>query len=58
MLHEHGVKALVDVRTMPRSRKNPQHNKETLETALPAEHGVAYRWMGQELGGCANATRS
>lgn len=51
LLAENGVKTLVDVRTMPRSRTNPQHNKERLEVELTATAGVAYRWMGAELGG-------
>lgn len=50
-LQEHGVKTLVDVRTMPRSRTNPQHNKDNLEIALPATGGISYVWLGKELGG-------
>jgi len=34
LLKGHGVKQLVDVRTIPRSRKNPQYNAETLPQAL------------------------
>ena len=49
-LKEHGVKTLVDVRTIPRSRTNPQHNRENLETALPSQ-GLRYHWLGKELGG-------
>lgn len=41
MLHGHGVKRLIDVRTVPRSRHNPQFNRETLPDALAAEN-IAY----------------
>lgn len=34
LLRAHHVERLVDVRTMPRSRKNPQFNRETLSKAL------------------------
>jgi uncharacterized protein (DUF488 family) len=44
MLRAHGVDLLVDVRTMPRSRQNPQFNRETLPEALAAAH-VEYRHM-------------
>ena len=35
------VRLVVDVRTVPRSRTNPQFNRETLPASL-AEHGIAY----------------
>jgi uncharacterized protein (DUF488 family) len=34
ILRAHGVKRLVDVRRIPRSRHNPQFNRETLRKAL------------------------
>jgi len=34
MLQEHGATLVADVRTVPRSRHNPQFNKETLPQAL------------------------
>lgn len=41
LLRAHGVTLLVDVRTVPRSRTNPQFNHETLPASLePA--GIAY----------------
>jgi uncharacterized protein (DUF488 family) len=49
MLKAHGVACLVDVRTIPRSRHNPQFNGETLGAAL-REAGIAYRPM-KSLGG-------
>lgn len=45
----HGVATLVDVRTVPRSRTNPQFNRERLAKVLPAA-GVGYVHVA-ELGG-------
>ena len=50
LLHEHGVNLLVDVRTVPYSRRHPQFRKHDLETAC-REAGVDYRWRGEPLGG-------
>jgi uncharacterized protein (DUF488 family) len=41
-LEAHGVARLLDIRTIPRSRHNPQFNRENLAAALPAA-GIAYR---------------
>ncbi|HEX5417892.1 MAG TPA: DUF488 domain-containing protein [Chloroflexota bacterium] len=41
LLRAHGVATLADIRTIPRSRRNSQFNKEALEAALPAE-GIRY----------------
>jgi uncharacterized protein (DUF488 family) len=41
LLTAHAVTQLVDVRTVPRSRHNPQFNRETLPAALEA-HGIGY----------------
>ena len=41
-LTANGVRRLVDVRTVPRSRHNPQYNRETLPAAL-AQAGIDYR---------------
>jgi uncharacterized protein (DUF488 family) len=41
LLQAHAVERLVDVRTMPRSRYNPQFNRETLSQSL-AEAGIRY----------------
>jgi uncharacterized protein (DUF488 family) len=38
MLKAHAVKRLVDVRTVPRSRHNPQYNREELSAALERDH--------------------
>jgi uncharacterized protein (DUF488 family) len=41
-LRAHGVKQLIDIRTIPRSRHNPQFNREALANVLPTA-GVAYQ---------------
>ncbi len=50
LLQEFSIELLVDVRAIPASARNPQFNRENLETRLPL-FGVEYQWMGQELGG-------
>jgi uncharacterized protein (DUF488 family) len=49
LLKAHGVEMLLDVRTVPRSRHNPQFNRETLAESLQAA-GIEYRHMAA-LGG-------
>ncbi len=49
LLQRHGVARLIDVRTVPRSRRHPQFNREVLPEALSAL-GVAYTHMAG-LGG-------
>jgi len=49
MLEAYNVRTLVDIRTVPRSRHNPQFSREVLAAALEAS-GVAYRSV-KELGG-------
>jgi len=44
LLQVHEVTCVADVRTMPRSRHNPQFNRETLPDALRAA-GIAYEHM-------------
>jgi uncharacterized protein (DUF488 family) len=44
-----GVSSLVDIRTAPGSRRNPQFARAALEEWLPAA-GIAYRWE-KRLGG-------
>ncbi len=53
ILRTHGVERLVDVRTIPRSRHNPQFNRETLGKALHNRH-LSYRHM-KTLGGLRHA---
>jgi uncharacterized protein (DUF488 family) len=49
MLQFFDIKNVVDIRSLPGSRKYPQFNKENLETILPA-NGINYIYM-KELGG-------
>ena len=52
-LRANGVKRVIDIRTIPRSRHNPQFNRETLGPAL-RKSGVAYVHL-KELGGLRHA---
>jgi uncharacterized protein (DUF488 family) len=44
------VTAIADVRSRPYSGRHPQYNRSELEVSLP-EHGIAYVYLGHELGG-------
>jgi uncharacterized protein (DUF488 family) len=55
LLQVHAVKRLVDVRTVPRSRRNPQFNKEVLPAALRAAQ-IEYTHL-PGLGGLRHARR-
>ena len=54
LLKAHGVTLLIDVRTVPRSRHNPQFNRETLPASLESA-GIGYMHM-PELGGLRRST--
>lgn len=49
LIEEAGITELVDIRSFPGSRHNPQFGREEMERWLP-EAGVPYRWM-RDLGG-------
>jgi len=49
LLHAHGIQLLVDVRTVPKSRYNPQFNRDQLALSLKTA-GVTYAHM-PSLGG-------
>ncbi len=49
LLRHNGVELLVDVRSYPGSRRNPQFGREQLEAWVP-DAGVTYRWE-RRLGG-------
>ena len=53
LLQFHGVKILVDVRTVPRSRHNPQFNRDALPASL-AVGGIGYSHLAG-LGGLRHA---
>lgn len=55
LLRAHEVHELVDVRTIPRSRHNPQFNRVALSRSL-RRVGIGYRHMAQ-LGGLRHAKR-
>jgi uncharacterized protein (DUF488 family) len=50
LLREAGISTLVDVRTVPRSRKHPHFGRDELAPAL-SETGLRYFWEGPDLGG-------
>lgn len=56
LLRANGIACLVDVRTVPRSRANPQFNKDSLPESL-APHGIAYEHL-PALGGLRSRDRS
>ena len=55
LLHAHGATRVVDVRTVPRSRHNPQFNKDSLPGSLK-KAGLGYVHM-PGLGGLRHAKR-
>ena len=55
LLEIYGISLLVDVRTVPRSRHNPQFNKETLPISLK-HFGIRYIHM-PEIGGLRHPKR-
>ncbi len=50
LLQQHAIATVVDVRTSPYSRYNPQFNRESLTQSL-AGHDIAYAYEGDALGG-------
>ena len=55
LLKSYEIEMLIDVRTIPKSRHNPQFNKETLETVLK-EFGIQYHHLSK-LGGLRHTTK-
>jgi uncharacterized protein (DUF488 family) len=55
LLRTHGIRHVVDVRTIPRSRHNPQFNRESLPGSLRTA-GIVYSHM-PELGGLRRARK-
>jgi len=56
ILNVHGIQCLVDVRTIPYSRRNPQFNRDTLENLLNSRT-IAYLNM-KSLGGLRHARKN
>jgi len=55
LLESHGVKQLIDIRTIPKSRHNPQFNSDALAAAL---HQAKIRYIHmKDLGGLRHARK-
>ncbi|HTP04265.1 MAG TPA: DUF488 domain-containing protein [Nitrospirota bacterium] len=55
ILKAHVIGLVADVRSIPKSRHNPQFNSEAMAISLP-EHGIAYEHISK-LGGLRHPTR-
>ncbi len=55
LLQAHSITMIVDIRTIPRSRHNPQFNKETLPDSL-SKAGIGYKHL-PGLGGLRHARK-
>ena len=55
LLNAHGVTQLADVRTIPKSRHNPQFGEDELRESLP-QNGIAYQRL-EALGGLRHTTK-
>src|SRR5438105_15685627 len=50
LLQAHAIQVLVDVRSQPYSRYTPHFESRQLRAAVTS-HGIAYLYLGRELGG-------
>jgi uncharacterized protein (DUF488 family) len=55
ILKAHGIRKLIDVRTIPKSRHNPQFNADALAASV-RDSGITYRRM-ETLGGLRHARK-
>lgn len=55
LLHAHEIARVADIRTVPKSRRNPQFHTDSLAQSLP-ENGIAYRHHPR-LGGWRKAEK-
>jgi uncharacterized protein (DUF488 family) len=55
LLRAHGIQRVIDVRSIPRSRRNPQFNRETLPAKLRSAR-IGYVYL-RKLGGLRHARR-
>lgn len=55
ILREYGVRVLTDIRTIPKSRHNPQFAQENILRSLTGA-GIEYRWQ-KNLGGLRHARK-
>lgn len=56
ILHDYNIVSVIDVRTIPKSRHNPQYNEEDLRKALKRAHIGYLHCAG--LGGLRHTTRA
>ena len=56
LLREYGIQQIIDIRTIPKSRHNPQFNQDALRKALKNKR-IAYRHM-KGLGGLRHAHKN
>jgi len=54
LIHRSGIEAIVDVRSIPRSRRHPQFSSEEMAVWVPQLAQCSYRW-NQPLGGFRSA---
>jgi uncharacterized protein (DUF488 family) len=50
LLKNHGIEAVADTRSYPKSKFAPQYNSEALGRSL-RENGITYLFLGKDLGG-------
>jgi len=55
LLREHGIQQLLDIRTVPKSRHNPQFGQDQLPASLAAA-GIGYEYI-RSLGGLRRARK-
>ncbi len=53
LLARHEIACVVDVRSIPYSRRNPQFSREKMRQSLSSQN-IAYVWEGEALGGKRN----
>ena len=56
LLKSHSITMLVDIRTIPKSRHNPQYEKESLKNSLNLQ-GIKYVYL-ENLGGLRTASKN
>jgi len=56
LLQQYSITQLVDIRTIPKSRHNPQFNQSELKKSLK-NAGITYRYL-KELGGLRSANKN
>lgn len=55
LLQAHAIKEIIDVRSIPKSRHNPQFNEDTLKESLKKAH-IRYKHL-KKLGGLRHTTK-